>query len=207
MLPLIMKNPQMKRIFTLLIFVSNLTFGQTNENYQENLNKDFVEYNDLILKQEFEKSMEYMLPDFFEIIPKNQMIMLMKQVYNNPDLEFKMDKPKNITYGEPKKIEEQYYSEITYSYDIQMKFKNIEESDDEEQNGLTRNLTKLQLEKTFGSGNVKFNKETEFYEIHSVKNAFGISENGTSDWKFVVVEPKQKFILEKILPKELTEKI
>ncbi|MFC6860308.1 hypothetical protein [Zunongwangia atlantica] len=197
----------MKRIFILLIIVSNLTFSQTNENYQVNLNKDFVEYNNLILNQEFEKSMDYMLPDFFEIIPKNQMVTLMKQVYNNPDLEFKMDKPKDISYGEPKKINDNYYSEITYSYNIKMKFNNIEEGGNEEKKALTRNLTKLQLEKTFGSENVKFNEETEFYEIHSIKNAFGISENGMSDWKFVVVEPKQKFILEKILPKVLTEKI
>ncbi|SDR71459.1 hypothetical protein [Christiangramia echinicola] len=197
----------MKKIILLLILVSNLTFGQTNESYKENLNKDFVEYNDLILKQEFEKSMDYMLPKFFEIIPKNQMVLLMKQVYNNPDLEFKMDKPKNIVYGEPKKIEEKYYSEITYLYDMQMRFNNIEESENPEQNELNKNLTKLSLEKTFGAGNVNFNEETEFYEIQSNKNAIGISENGTSDWKFVVVEPKQKFILEKILPQELTEKL
>ena len=190
-----------------MLIVSNVTFSQTSENYQVNLNQDFVEYNNLILNQEFEKSMDYMLPDFFEIIPKNQMVILMKQVYNNPDLEFKMDKPKDISYGEPKKINEKYYSEITYSYDIKMKFNNIEESENEEKKELTRKLTKLQLEKTFGSGNVKFNEETEFYEIHSIKNAFGISENGMSDWRFVVVEPKQKFILEKILPKVLTEKI
>ena len=63
----------MKRILFLLILVPNLTFGQTSENYQENINKDFVEYNDLILKQEFEKSMDYLLPEFFEIIPKNHL--------------------------------------------------------------------------------------------------------------------------------------
>ena len=197
----------MKRILILLLLVSNLTFGQTDENYKENLNKDFIEYNDLILNQDFEKAMDFMLPEFFEIIPKNQMILLMKQVYNNPDLEFKADKPKDIEYGKSKKIEGKYYSEITYSYDIKMKFNNVDESKDEEQNKLNRNLMKLTLEKTFGSGNVKFNEETEFYEIHSIKNAFGISENGTSDWKFVIVEPKQKFILEKILPNELTEKL
>ena len=197
----------MKDIFCLLILVSNLTFSQTSKNYYENLNRDFVEYNDLILSQEFEKSMDYMLPEFFEIIPKNQMVLLMKQVYNNPDLEFKMDKPKNISYGEPRKIEEKYYSEIAYTYLIKMRFKNIEDSEDKEQDKLTRNLTKLRLEQTFGSGNVKFNQETEFYEINSTKNAFGISENGTSDWKFVVIEPKQKFTLEKILPKELTENL
>ncbi len=197
----------MKKLLVLLIFVSNLTFGQTSENFKENLNKDFIEYNDLILNQKFEKATDFMLPEFFEIIPKNLMIMLMEQVYNNPDLEFKADKPKDITYGVPIKIEDKYYSEITYSYDIKMKFNNIEESDDEEQNELNRNLMKLSLEKPFGSGNVKYNEETEYYEIHSIKIAYGISENGTSDWKFVVVESKQKMILEKILPKELTEKL
>lgn len=202
-----MKNLQMKILLILLMLVSNLTFGQTDETFKENLNKDFIEYNDLILNQEFEKSMDYMLPEFFEIIPKNQMILLMQQIYNNPDLEFQADKPKDIVYGELNKIEERYYSEITYSYDIKMKFKNLEESEDEEQNDLKKNLLKLTLEKTFGSGNVIFNQETEFYEIHSIKNAFGVSQNGMTDWKFVVIEPKQKFILEKILPKELTEKI
>lgn len=202
-----MKNLQMKVLLILLMLVSNLTFGQTDETFKENLNKDFIEYNDLILNQEFEKSMDYMLPEFFEIIPKNQMILLMQQIYNNPDLEFQADKPKDIVYGELNKIEERYYSEITYSYDIKMKFKNPEESENEEQNDLNKNLLKLTLEKTFGSGNVIFNQETEFYEIHSIKNAFGVSQNGMTDWKFVVIEPKQKFILEKILPKELTEKI
>ncbi len=197
----------MKRILFLLIIISNLTFGQESDKYKKNLNNDFIEYNDLILKQEFEKSMDFMLPEFFEIIPKNQMILLMKQVYKNPDLEFEANKPKDIEYGKLKKIEEKYYSEITYSYDIKMKFNNVEESEDEEKNELNKNLMKLTLEKTFGSGNVHFNKETEFYEIHSIKNAFGISKNGISDWKFVVVEPKQKFILEKILPIELTENL
>lgn len=197
----------MKRILILLLLVSNFKFGQTDENYKEKLNKDFIEYNDLILKQEFEKAMNFMLPKLFEIIPKNQMILLMKQVYNNPDLEFKADKPKDIEYGKPKKIDKNYYSKIIYSYDIKMKFNNTEESEDEDRRKLNENLIKLTLEKTFGSGNVKFNDKTEFYEIHSIKNAFGVSENGTSDWKFVVVEPKQKFILEKILPKELSEKL
>lgn len=88
-----------------------------------------------------------------------------------------------------------------------MKFNNIEESEDEEQNELTKKITKLQLEKTFGSGNVRYNEKTKFYEIHSIKKAFGISENGTSGWKFLVVEPEQKLILEKLLPKELTENL
>jgi hypothetical protein len=202
----------MKRTLLLLLLISNLTFSQTaentkNKNYKENLNKAFIEYNDLILDQNFEKSMDFMLPEFFEIIPRNQMVLLMKKTYNNPDLEFKADKPKNIKYGELKQIEEKYYSEISYDYDIKIKFNNVEKSEDEEQNKLTLNLMKLNLEKTFGSGNVNYNEKTEFYDINSNKNAIGISKNGINNWKFLVIEKKQKFILEKILPKEITEKI
>lgn len=197
----------MKKILILCLLVSNLTFGQKDETYKTNLNNDFVEYNDLMLKQDFEKAMDFMLPEFFEIIPKTQMIILMKQVYNNPDIEFKADKPKNITYSFPNKIEEKFYSEIKYSYDIQMKLNSIKKSENEEENQLTRNLIRLNFEKTFGSGNVKYNKETEFYEIKSIKKAYGISKNGISDWKFVIVDKKRKFILEKILPEELTDKL
>ncbi|AUC16721.1 hypothetical protein BTO06_16905 [Tenacibaculum sp. SZ-18] len=76
-----------------------------------------------------------------------------------------------------------------------MKFYNIEESEDGVQNELTRNLTKLQLEKTFGSGNIKLNEETEFYEIRSklhlefqkieplIGNSLLLNRNKSSFWK------------------------
>ena len=203
-----MKKIFILTIFTLIILSCKTTKTVSNQVYKENIKTAFVEYNNHILNMEFEKSMEYMLPEFFEIIPKSQMVLLMKQTFNNPEMEFKMDKPKDIIIGNAKKINEKYYSLINYTYDIKMKFNNNDEteiSDDEKK--LTQNLIKLSLEKTFGSENVKFNNETEFYEIHSKKDAYGISKDGLTDWKFVVIEKKQKYILEKILPKELTENI
>lgn len=202
----------MKKLLLLSFFAMTSAFCQSTktvkeEIYKDNINKAFVEYNNHILNQEFEKSMEFMLPEFFEIIPKSQMILLMKQTYNNPDIEFEMDKPKDILIGDVKKIEGKYYSKINYSFNIKMKFNNTEKSDVVEENKLTQNLMKLTLEKSFGTGNVKFDEQTEFYDIHSIKDAYGVSIDGESDWKFVIVEKKQKFILEKILPKELTENL
>lgn len=202
----------MKKILLLLLMISNLTFSQTleksnSENYKENLNKTFIEYYDLVLSQDFEKSMDFILPKLFEIIPRNQLVLLMKQMYNTPGLEFKVDKPKIINYGKLKKFVDRYYSIISYSYDLKVKFNNVKKSDNQEQNLLNQNLIKLTLEKTYGSGNVNYNKKTKFYDINSVKNAFGISKNGITDWKFVIVEKKQDYILKKILPKELIEKL
>jgi len=69
------------------------------------------------------------------------------------------------------------------------------------------NLTELSLDNTFGADNVKYNEKTDFFEVYSEKQVYAISENGETGWKFVVLEKNQKPILEKILPKQLTEKI
>ncbi len=197
----------MKRIFIALMLVSNVTFGQTDGSYTENLDRDFMEYHDLIVHQELEKSMEFMLPEIFEIIPMDQMLVMMKQVYNNPDMEFRVDRPKDVTYGEPQKIDVKYYSEISYTYDMKIRYLNLEESEEGAEDEMGKEFIKSALELAYGEGNVEYDEETDFYEIHAVKKAYGVSENGTSDWKFVVVEPKQKLMLEKILPKELTKKL
>lgn len=200
----------MKRIFIFLILASNLAFGQSDKSYKENLNKSFNEYNDLILKQEFAKSMDYLIPEFFKILPKDKRVLEMKKIYNDPDVEIKTEKPKDIEYGKPKSIKGKYYSEITYSQNIKMRFKNFQKSENEEENKFNRNQMKLLLEESFGfgSGNVTFNEKTEFYEIHSSKKAFGVSENGTSDWKFVVGSNLyKKFDMGSLLPKELTENL
>ncbi len=194
----------MKKLFTFLVLISNLTFGQNNDQYEENLNIDFLTYNTLILNQEFEKAMEYMLPDFFDIIPRSQLISLMNQIYNDPEIEFEANPPQDIVYSEPKRIEGKYYSEIKYSNDFQIKF-TTNDIKDEEQRATLQKITKLQLEKTFGSENVYLNQETGFYKIHTRKIAYGVSENGISKWKFIVVEPEQKYIWEKILPKKIIE--
>ena len=172
----------------------------SNTVYKENIKTAFVEYNNHIINKEFEKSMEYVLPEFFEIIPKHQMISLLKKTFNNPEMEFKVDKPKNIKIGNATKLSDKYYSLINYSSDIKIKFNNGNKTSDEDEK-LSQNLIKLSLEKTYGSENVKFNNKTGFFEIHTNKNAYGVSKNGLTDWKFIVIEKNQKQIIEKILPK------
>ncbi|MBN7812978.1 hypothetical protein J0A68_18625 [Algoriphagus sp. H41] len=198
-----------KTLLFLLYFVAvQAAFCQVRgSDSKENLQKSFLAYNKLIIDQEFEKSLDYMLPEFFEIVPRSQMVTLMNQIYQNPDLDFEMGEPTIGEVGDIRQIEGKYYSEISYSYDIKMRFNNMEKSDDEEQNRMNQNLLRLALEKTFGPGNVVYDEESTDYNIHSIKNAYGISENGNSDWKFVVVEKDQKFILEKLLPKELTQNL
>jgi hypothetical protein len=193
-----------QNLFTIL-FLTISTIGIAQD-YKNELKKEFNDYLSTIVNMEFEKSMEYIIPEFFEIIPKSQMIKVMKQAFNNPSMEIEITNPKIIEVKDKKEIENKYYSLLTYSNQMNMKIEGEDEETEDEKT--TRiNLTKLSLENTFGSENVEYNKETDFFQIQSQKDVYGISNNGENNWKFLVVEKKQKMILEKLLPKELSEKI
>ena len=188
-----------------IILLTVCTIGIAQD-YKKNIESEFTEYLNSIVNMEFEKSMEYITPEFFEIVPKSQMLKLMEQTFNNPTMEFEIKNPKILSVNDFQKIENKYYSLLTYSNQLNMKM-NSEEEETEDESKMRINMTKLSLEQTFGSENVKYNERTDFFQIQSQKDAYAISENGKTEWKFIVIEKEQKMILDKILPKELAEKI
>jgi hypothetical protein len=193
-------------LFTILLLTfSSIVFCQ---NYNKEIETQFLKYNDLILKKEFNKSMDFVPEKFFEIIPREQMVLLMEKTFNNPEMEFELKGPKNIVIAESKKIEEKFYSMLTYSSLMNMKFNSSEKKEETEtEQKLRINLIKLSLQNTFGPDNVKFIESTGFFEVNAQKQAIAISNDGKTDWKFLVFENKQKAILTKLLPKEFTEEI
>jgi len=193
-----------KVLFAILIFSVGVT-GYAQD-YKKEIEKEFLEYVNLLIDMEFEKSMNYILPDFFEIIPKSQMITLMEQSFNNPSIEIKLTNPIINKIDDSQKIEEKFYSFLTYSN--QMNIKILGEEGESEVDKKDRiNLTKASFENTFGKENVIYNEKTEFFEIKTEKNVYAISSNGETDWKFLTIEKNQKAILEKLLPKKLTEEL
>ncbi|SFB55176.1 hypothetical protein [Algoriphagus aquimarinus] len=195
-------NIKKNLLTAILLTICSLGFAQ---DYKQNIAGEFTEYLNSIVNMEFEKSMGYITPEFFEIVPKAQMIQLMEQTFNNPAMEFEIKNPKILAIDVVQNIEDKYYSLLTYSNQMDIKMKSEEETEDEKKMRL--NLLKVSFEQTFGIDNVKYNEETEFFEIQSQKEVYAISINGETDWKFLVIEKNQKVILEKILPKELSEKI
>jgi len=194
-----------KRNLLTILFLTICTIGIAQD-YKKNIESEFSEYLSSIVDMEFEKSMEYITPEFFEIVPKSQMINLMEQTFNNPSMEFEIKNPKILSVNDSQKIENKFYSLLTYSNQMNMKINN-EEEETEDEKKMRINMTKLSFQQTFGAENVKYNEETDFFEIQSQKDVYAISENGKTDWKFLVIEKKQKIILDKILPKELADKI
>ncbi|ETN94282.1 hypothetical protein [Zhouia amylolytica] len=176
------------------------------QDYKKEIETEFTAYLDAIVNREFEKSMDYIVDDFFTIISKEQMVELMEKTFNNPEIEFEIKDQEIIKINDAEEIENKFYALLSYSNKMNMKF-NSKPSETAEEIETKNNLIMSSLESSFGAENVKYNKETKFFEIYSEKNVYAISDNGATAWKFLVVEQRQKPILEQLLPKVLVDKI
>ncbi|WP_405377735.1 hypothetical protein [Nonlabens sp. Asnod3-A02] len=196
-------NIQKQLITLLFITVSSIALAQETKNQ---IQADFTNYLNSIVNMELEKSLDYMPTEFFDIIPKAKMLEVMKQTFNNPDMEIDIKNPTILKIDDAQKIENKYYSLLTYSSQMDMKI-NGEEHETEEDKKLRISMTKTAFQQSFGAENVVYNDTTGFFEIQSQKDVYGISDNGKTGWKFLVLEKNQKVILEKLLPAQLIENL
>ncbi len=188
---------KMKQIITFLAFFQTLiSFGQGVDVNNE-IKKDFNDYLNLIAERKIDDALNYSNPKLFEIIPKEQIKSLMEAVYKMPNIEYKTGIATFLKFEEPKKIENINYVKFFIISPIQMKFTNIENTDEK-----VSQMIKS-FESKFGIGNVEFDKESGFYKIKAEKVIIASSDNEL-DWKFVTIDnPKMKILLEKFIPKVL----
>ncbi len=196
----------MKKLITLIlvsIFCNCLTFAQGEKKIIES---QFLEYLNALVTKDFQKSTNYMADEFLALFKKEQLIAVMEKTFNDPNVEFQLKNPKVISVDETKHIGDKNYAFLTYSNLLLMKFKG-EEIETAEGAKVRNSLIKDALDKSFGNDNVKFDEKTNWFEIYSAKKVCAISRDEKATWKFIVLEPKQKALIEKILPKELSAAI
>ena len=188
----------MKQIITILAFFQTLISLGQEANVNNEIKKDFNDYFNLIAERKIDDALNYSNPKLFEIVSKEQMKNLMEAVYKMPNIEYKTGIATFVKFEELKKIENVNYVKFYIISPIEMKFKDIENTD-EKISQMTKNF-----EAKFGVGNVEFDKESGFYKINAEKIIIASSDNELLDWKFVTVDnPKMKILLEKFIPKEL----
>ena len=187
----------MKKILFIITFIfSVFVFSQ---DIKSDVERQFIEYNNLIINKDFEKAINlYSNEDFLKIFPKEQLLAFMEQTFKSPEIEFKLYLPENMIISN-KIIEEsgKKFVKISYHQNMEMKFN----ADDVEPEKL---LSALQGE--FGYDNVKYNDATAFYEIHTDKSAVA-SSSDSKNWKFTVMEKKQIPILKHFIPEQFLREL
>ena len=188
-----------KIIFTAGLFLSlNFAFAQSAK---QNVEKDFMNYNQLILNKNIDDALEYTNPKLFEIIPKESMKSLLEAVYKMPNIEYKISKPIISKISDVKRIENIDYIKIEYISPIEMKMKDVDLNDKSKIQVLLNSF-----ETKFGKGNVSLDKTSGFFKINANKIIIASSNADSINWKFVTVDnPRMKKLLKKIIPTEILE--
>lgn len=190
----------MKKITLLasLLLTLNYLFAQTAK---QNVERDFNNYSQLISENKIDDALEYANPKLFEIIPKESMKNLLEVVFKMPNLEYKISTPIIEEISDAIKIQNIDYIKIKYTSPIEMKFKDLDLSDE---NKLL--MMQNSFENKFGKGNVVFDKETGFFKINAKKEVVASSTDDKNNWKFITVDnQRMKTFLEKIIPAEILQ--
>ncbi|AZQ42869.1 hypothetical protein [Nonlabens ponticola] len=197
----------LKQGFLFICFLSLSYTVAFSQEYKEKIESEFNEYLNTIIDKQFEKSTEYLTPEFFNRIPRKILIQAMQETFNNPDVQFEIVNPKILSIDDSIKIDEKYYSLLIYSNEFKVIFNYAEKDETSERKNLRTKLTLLSLENSFGAGNVAHDQKNDLYTIQSEKKVYAISQDGKDEWKFLVLERDQKATLQKLLPQELLQNL
>jgi len=193
----------LKRSLTLILVIIS-SFTCIAQDYKASIKQRFTEYTNYIVHHEFDKSLDYVPEAIFTIVPRAQMAAAFEQLLNNKAMEVRITGFEINDIGNSRKIDSSYYSLIKYTSMMSMKIiSNKQESIIEK--GKRLSMAKAAFSNTFGSDNVKLDEATETFTLSPKKQSWAISKNGQDEWKFVNIEPTQRLIMEKLLPKVLIE--
>ena len=186
-------------IVAMFVMTLGTVSGQNTPAQEKSIKVYFTAYLEAIANKEFAKSMDFMLPEFFDFFPRETLVAAMEQSFNNPEMNIEIKDPKILSVGNALEIEGKLYSKIRYSNVMKLKVLG-DEAETKEEKDMIIEIMIMSFAQTFGEKNVKYNLETEFYNIYSEKDVIAISNDGTSDWKFLVIEEQQMPILQKLVP-------
>ncbi|TDL99455.1 MAG: hypothetical protein C4K58_06020 [Flavobacteriaceae bacterium] len=170
-------------------------YDQEKQDIKNHLSRSFMYMKD----KDFDALMEYSYPKIFDHVTKEQMIGVLEETYNNPELEIDVlyqDKINSI--GQIRQIEDYYYSLINYEYQLLV-------SNDFSSKKIQKRFHAL-LNETYGSENVTFNPSTNKYTVNIVRNGYACSKNKSS-WSFIEIDMEKIEFYKLILPEELVDEI
>ncbi len=198
----------MKNLIVLLTIVFAGCTATKNTTIQKDTNnsiqQDFSNYLEKIASKDFTAAMEYLVPEFFEIFPKQEMINIMEETFNNPLMEFNIKNPKILDVAKTVEEGEKFYSKLSYTQEMEMKMGD-DETESEAEKAVRIIEEKKFFDQSFGEENVSYNEETGYFVVKATEEAVAVSLDGKSDWKFLVIQKNQQAIAKKLIPETILE--
>lgn len=183
-------------LLPVVVFSSLLTFAQSSD---ADLNRRIDEYMRLTRELKFEALMDYTHPKIFAIAPKEQLVEVFKQSFDNESMKIDFDNTGIHNVSDDFKVKEVSYRKIDYWMSIHVTFKDTAALNDE---GFITNMTSA-FSTAFG-GTVNFNKTAKKFEIKASSIMIAIKDSTFTEWMFLGYQ-KNEVLLKQLYPQEVIE--
>src|SRR5688572_10887304 len=192
------------------LFVTLFIIGAYGQSGKDEVKSTFHDYFNTVMQQENEKTLEYIYPKLFDIIPKDKMLDIMNKTKADTTTRVVLIEPSITSISETTKIEATEYVVIQYSFKMIMTFPKHaepvveEETDSEpEEDSDAIDFTFEIFKEKYGEKNVRIDRENSTLEAKASNEMYGIRDPAYSGWKFLEKKDSMKPILEKLLPKKI----
>jgi hypothetical protein len=187
-----------------------LIIGAYGQSTKDEVKNTFHDYFNTVMQQENEKTLGYIYPKLFDIIPKEKMLDIMNKTKADTSTRVVLADPSITRISETTKIEATEYVVIQYTFKMTMTFSKSPEPDSEEEvdsepeeDSDPIDFTYEMFKEKYGERNVKIDRESNTLEANISNEMFGIRDPSYEDWKFLEKKESMKPILEKLLPKKV----
>lgn len=191
--------PYPSLLFGLLLSLSSLLSAQ---DYQKNIQSDFNDYWSLLADGNYEQAVDYLPPEFLELASREMTVEVMRSTFESPLFDIKIGQAELVTIPKPQKLEGKYYALVDHMSPVKMRLKKDDNLSEDNYN-LQKEFFQKVFEQQFGPEQLSYDEETDFFTIRASKQLYAISENGQTDWKFIILLEEGGEYLQQFLPEAL----
>jgi hypothetical protein len=165
-----------------------------------NLNRRLQTYMKLTRELNFEEIMNYTHPKMFALAPRDQMVQLFRQTYDNDQFKMLIDSTSIIAIGPSFKVGVTDYRKVDYGMKLNIRFKDTSSTSDP---AFVSTVIE-NLKQGFPGADVNFDQAKKAFMVRAASFMFAIRDNELSEWMFLGYQKNEEMV-KLLYPQEVIE--
>ena len=188
----------MKKLAILLLICFSISPTIAQKKLKQHFEKDLISYTTAFNNKQWNVVTEMMYPRVFEMMSKDNMVMVMQGMDNmgvKMTTDFKsIDKISDVVESGKEK-----YCKIYYYGVVRVKLSGLMSQGS--------SLVQPKFEAEFGKENVKYNEESNSFTIQAHRSMVAVADKKTDNWKYIDINSPQAKGLQKLIPANVKQRL
>ena len=188
------------RVIVLLVIYLSVAISTAA---QDDIKSVLKEYLKLSEEKNSVKIMDYMYPKFFELFPREVMVLALDKTLKDPTLDISISNSEILAISPAKTVDSVTYSIVDYAFVMKLKYLESDENPlpDEDTIDLTMNIFK----NMYGEKNVIYDADNSMFTMQVEKKLLALKTPSLQSWKVLGTDANLKPYMLKIIPKEIVD--